>query len=152
MAAMTCVGDPVAGDDPALRAPIAGSDGPAVTSASGAKSTVKPMPASSPPLAAYTCRVRSGFPAAPALMKVGKLVAPVLTRATRPPSWSTPISTGHGVRPGRGPLERPVDAGDLAALVTLPLNGRTPPRCSRSTSALGAPVPAYDATITWPAR
>ena len=52
VAAATTCSATVAGSDDAAREPIVGSPGPDVTSASGAKSTVKPSPRSSPPLAA----------------------------------------------------------------------------------------------------
>ena len=75
-------------------------------------------------------------------MKVGKRVAPVVSRATRPPSWSTAETTGNG---------RPAAAAEAcsAALAARTCPGSTtllakdtiPPRCSSFTRAVGGRVP-----------
>ena len=127
-----------------------GSPGPDVTSASGAKSAVKPSPRSSAPLAAYACSVSAASPAAPALMKVGNRLAAPRSRSTTPPSWSTPRNSGHFRRTWRvravlTPLIWSADA-------TFELKAITPPRWRSRTSATGARVPLQSATITWPAR
>ena len=148
-AATTCSAT-LAGLDDADRDPIVGSPGPEVTSASGAKSTVKPSPRSSAPLAAYACWVSAGSPAAPALMKVGNRVAAPRSRSTTPPSWSTPRNSGHFRRTWR--VSAALTPRTWSAEATLALKAITPPRWRSRTIATGARVPLQSATITWPAR
>jgi hypothetical protein len=121
---------------------MAGSADPIVTSASGAKSTLKPIPASSAPLAAYTLRVSASSSAAPLVMNVGNPVAPAVTRCTRPPSWSTPTSSGQPRPSCRTDASRArLDRRIWLALATFSLNTMTPPRCSLRTNETGGPVP-----------
>jgi hypothetical protein len=95
VAAATTCSATTPGRDEADRDPIVGSPGPDVTSASGAKSTVKPSSRSSAAPAAYVSCVSPASPAAPVLMKVGNRVAAPRSRSTTPPSWSTPRKSGH---------------------------------------------------------
>ena len=118
-----------------------------VTSASGANTMSKPIPSSSAPLPPAAARVSRVSSAAPADMKAGKRVASPVTRATAPPSWSTPISSGRRTLSVSSRLTRRICSGE----VTFSVKAMTPPRCRRRTSPTGASVPLYLATITWPA-
>ncbi len=138
------------GSEPTEREPIVGSPGPLVTSASGAKSTVKPRPRSSAPLALAALRVAATSSAAPALMNAGKRVASPWTRSTMPPSWSTDRNIGQR----RGTSRSSVRLTERIWAVEAMLSSKaiTPPRCNDRTSLTGAAVPDQSATITWPAR
>ena len=150
VAAATTCSATTPGRDEADRDPIVGSPGPDVTSASGAKSTVKPSPRSSAAPAAYASCVSPASPAAPALMKVGNRVAAPRSRSTTPPSWSTPRKSGH-LR-GTWRVSARLTALTCSAEATLALKAITPPRCRSRTIRTGASVPCQSATMTCPAR
>ena len=153
-AAVDVLGDAAAVDEPALRAPIAGSAGPVVTSASGAKSTLNPSPRQ---LAAAGCVRRAGQRRVVRRSRrhegrEGRRAGRSRVRRGRPPGPRRPAPASSG-RPGRRTAAGPGCCGRSGRRrLMLALNATTPPRCSRFTSLVGAPVPAYDATMTWPAR
>ena len=113
---------------------------------------VNPSPASSAPDAVDAWRVSRGRSAAPAVMKAGNRV-PEVNRSTRPPSWSMPTVTGKRRPAARAERWRArLLLRTWSALRTLSVKATTPPRWSPLTSEDGAEVPAYRATMTWPAR
>ena len=139
VAAATTCSATTSGRDEADRDPIVGSPGPDVTSASGAKSTVKPSPRSSAAPAAYASCVSVASPAAPVLMNVGNRVAAPRSRSTTPPSWSTPRNSGHVRRTCR--VSVLLTALTCSAEATLALKAMTPPRCRSRTIRTGAAGP-----------
>ena len=111
VAAATTCSATTPGRDEADRDPIVGSPGPDVTSASGAKSTVKPSPRSSAAPAAYascvSARVTSGAGAHEG-REPGR-------RAAQPLDDATLLVDAEEERPRAGDLagQRPVDGPDL---------------------------------------
>ena len=93
---------------------MVGSAGPMVTSASGAKSTVKPTPASSA-ASPVPASCGQGHAAGRAIAHGGgPAVSGAPRRATAPPSWSTPIRPGQVRPPERAafqPTVTPASAG-----------------------------------------
>ena len=86
-------GDAVAGSAPKDREPITVLRVTS-TSATGAKSRLMPIAASSAPAARQAASVSAGFPAAPAASGLGSSVTPSVIRVTTPYSWSVPIRNG----------------------------------------------------------
>ncbi|GAA2013005.1 hypothetical protein GCM10009719_24430 [Nocardioides kribbensis] len=133
----------MAGSVDGEREPMVGSPAPIVTSATGAKTQVKPRPRSSMASASAAARTtaRPGFsPAAtasPAAAKAGKSVATPERWETSPPSWSTP-TTGGKSRPSAltAASTAAVVARTCAASTTFSAVTDTPARwCSATRSA-----------------
>ena len=93
--AASTTADTRSGSSPGERTLMTGSSAPIVRSATGEKFRVKPRLRRSADCARIASRVMSASFAAPAAMSGGKSSAAPSSRATGPPSWSTPIATGH---------------------------------------------------------
>ena len=140
-----------AGSEEGDRLPIVGSAAPMVTSATGAKTQVKPSCRSSRAVdraaSVTTCSPVPGSAAiaSPASAKAGKSVATPRRWATRPPSWSTPTTAGKD-RPSSATasLTAAVVASTCSPSTTLSLVTQTPARCRSRTIA-----PASSGSVPW---